>query len=140
MFYYNELKPILNKISSNSEDLTSIQLSHKKITDKNLLQISDALQTNTTVDEIWLTNNFITEVGSLAGVLERNDQVTEVYLGGNKIGDQGGKNAYQSYEFCVISSFDAMSTQFIPLLCYHIMSPSNSFMYCRTNSKEYHHN
>lgn len=91
MFYYNELKPILNKISSNSEDLTSIQLSHKKITDKNLLQISDALQTNTNVDEIWLTNNFITEVGSLAGVLERNDQVTEVYLGGNKIGDQGGK-------------------------------------------------
>lgn len=91
MFFYNELKPLLNKISSNSEEIESIQLSHKKITDKNLVQISDALQTNTNVNEIWLTNNFITEVGSLTGVLEKNDNVTEVYLGGNKIGDQGGK-------------------------------------------------
>jgi hypothetical protein len=91
MFYYNELKPILNKISSNNEDLEAIQLSHKKITDKNLLQISDALQTNTNVEEIWLTNNLITEVVSLTGVLEKNENVTEVYLGGNKIGDQGGK-------------------------------------------------
>lgn len=91
MFYYNELKPLLNKISSNNEDLEAIQLSHKKITDKNLLQISDALQTNTNVEEIWLTNNLITEVGSLTGVLEKNENVTEVYLGGNKIGDQGGK-------------------------------------------------
>ena len=91
MFFYNELKPLLHKISSNSEDLSSIQLSHKKITDKNLVQISDALQTNSHVDEIWLTNNFITEVGSLTGVLENNESVAEVYLGGNKIGDQGGE-------------------------------------------------
>lgn len=91
MFFYNELKPLLNKISSNSEDLESIQLSHKKLTDKNLLQISDALQTNTNINEIWLTNNFITDVGSLMGVLEKNENVTEVYLGGNKIGDQGGE-------------------------------------------------
>jgi Ran GTPase-activating protein (RanGAP) involved in mRNA processing and transport len=92
MFFYNELKPLLHKISTNSEDLSSIQLSHKKITDKNLEQISDVLQTNTNIDEIWLTNNFITEVGCLTGILERNDVVTEVYLGGNKIGDQGGES------------------------------------------------
>eukprot|EP00956_Cyclotella_meneghiniana_P022658 scaffold43099_cov75-Cyclotella_meneghiniana.AAC.10 len=91
MFFYNELKPLMHKISCNSEDLSSIQLSHKKITDKNLVQISDALQTNSHVDEIWLTNNFITEVGSLTGVLEKNESVAEVYLGGNKIGDQGGE-------------------------------------------------
>jgi hypothetical protein len=101
MFYYNELKPLLNKISSNNEDIESIQLSHKKITDKNLLQISDALQMNTNVEEIWLTNNLITEVGSLTGVLEKNESVTEVYLGGNKIGDQGGKIAsYMMWDLC----------------------------------------
>lgn len=97
MFFYNELKPLLHKISSNSEDLSSVQLSHKKITDKNLLQISDALQTNSHVDEIWLTNNFITEVGSLTGVLEKNENVAEVYLGGNKIGDQGGETIVDVY-------------------------------------------
>jgi hypothetical protein len=91
MFFYNELKPLLARISSNSADLKSIQLSHKKITDKNLLQICDALQTNTNVYEIWLTNNLITEVGSLAAVLESNCSVGELYLGGNKIGDMGGK-------------------------------------------------
>ncbi|KAL3796583.1 hypothetical protein HJC23_009714 [Cyclotella cryptica] len=91
MFFYNELKPLLARISSNSADLRSIQLSHKKITDKNLLQISDALQTNSNVNEIWLTNNLITEVGSLTAALESNSTVGELYLGGNKLGDRGGK-------------------------------------------------
>jgi Ran GTPase-activating protein (RanGAP) involved in mRNA processing and transport len=99
MFFFNELKPLIAKISLNSEDLTTIQLSHKKITDKNLLQISDALQTNTNVTEIWLTNNLITDVGSLTAVLERNDTAVEVYLGGNKIGDKGGKFICLS-DFC----------------------------------------
>eukprot|EP00804_Cyclotella_cryptica_P026374 CCRYP_007691-RB/>CCRYP_007691-RB protein AED:0.07 eAED:0.07 QI:179/1/1/1/0.5/0.33/3/545/274 len=89
MFFYNELKPLLARISSNSADLRSIQLSHKKITDKNLLQISDALQTNSNVNEIWLTNNLITEVGSLTAALESNSTVGELYLGGNKLGDRG---------------------------------------------------
>ena len=102
LFSRNELKLILHQLSTNDPDLTALHLSHKKITNRQLLQISDALATNNNVTEVWLTNNFISDdadtntgsagsVGYLMNVLETNRSVTEVYLGGNKIGAKGGK-------------------------------------------------
>ena len=139
MFFYNELKPLLHKISSNSEDLSSVQLSHKKITDKNLLQISDALQTNSHVDEIWLTNNFITEVGSLTGVLEKNESVAEVYLGGNKIGDQGGETVVDAYFMRIYLLCCAVKITFHSVCLHHACMHMPSFVYCGIDQKEYNH-
>lgn len=104
LFSRNELKPLLSQVSTNDPDLTSLHLSHKKITNKQLLQISDALQQNSNVTEIWLTNNQISDgdcggggggagsVGYLMSVLESNRSVGEVYLGGNKIGAKGASS------------------------------------------------
>lgn len=101
LFSRNELRPLLQRASSNDPTLTSLHLSHKKITNRQLVQISDALRSNATVTEVWLTHNAISDegnggaggsVGYLAGVLENNDAVGEVYLGGNKIGAKGGES------------------------------------------------
>ena len=95
LFSRNELKPLLQQVSTNDPECTSLHLSHKKITNKQLLQISDALKNNTHITEIWLTNNQITDeggvVGELTSVLETNRSVGELYLGGNKIGSKGGE-------------------------------------------------
>lgn len=92
------LKPLFRQISTNDPHLSSVQLSHKKVTNKQLLQLSDALVSNNVVTEIWLTNNKISDegdsggsVGYLTGVLEGNRTVEELYLGGNKIGAKGGE-------------------------------------------------
>lgn len=101
LFSRSELKPLLSRIKQNDPELTSLQLSHKRITNKQLIQIADALKTNTRITEIWLTNNHIAEdekeqtagsVGYLMSVLESNRSVGEVYLGGNKIGNQGASS------------------------------------------------
>mmetsp|Transcript_14643 Transcript_14643/g.31835 ORF Transcript_14643/g.31835 Transcript_14643/m.31835 type:complete len:295 (+) Transcript_14643:344-1228(+) len=99
LFSRNELKPLLHQVSTNDPELTSLQLSHKKITNKQLLQISDALKTNTNINEIWLTHNQLSDdtdgagvIGYLMGVLETNRTVGEVYLGGNKIGVKGASS------------------------------------------------
>ena len=100
------IKHLLHQVSTNDPSLISLHLSHRRITNKQLLQISDALQCNSNITEIWLTNNLITDdhdggrgggtdrsssVGYLMSVLERNRSVGEVYLGGNKIGARGGE-------------------------------------------------
>lgn len=94
-----ELKPLLHQVSTNDPELTSLQLSHKKITNKNLLQISDALKTNSNITEIWLTNNQLSDdmdgagvIGYFTDVLETNRSVGEVYLDGNKIGVKGASS------------------------------------------------
>jgi len=105
LFSRNEIKQTLSKLTKNDPSITTLQLSHKRITNKQLLAISDALQGNTNVTEIWLTNNQISDgsdannnnkssngsgsVGYLMSVLETNTTVQEVYLGGNKIGAKG---------------------------------------------------
>ena len=112
LFSRNELKPLLHQVSSNDPEVTALHLSHKKITNKQLLQISDALQNNTHITEIWLDNNQITDddngrgsagagsaVGYLTSVLETNRSVGEVYLGGNKIGAKGGECEENVYIF-----------------------------------------
>lgn len=105
LFSRNELKPLLHQVATNDPDVTCLHLSHKKITNKQLLQISDALESNTRVTEIWLDNNLIADdeggsgkgnvgagaVGYFVSVLEGNRSVLEVYLGGNKIGAKGGE-------------------------------------------------
>mmetsp|Transcript_57103 Transcript_57103/g.121214 ORF Transcript_57103/g.121214 Transcript_57103/m.121214 type:complete len:317 (-) Transcript_57103:240-1190(-) len=102
LFSRSELKPLLHQVATNDPTLTSLHLCHKKITNKQLLQISDALQSNTSVTEIWLTNNQISDdssgaggagsVGYFASVLESNTSVGEVYLGSNKIGAKGASS------------------------------------------------
>jgi len=96
LFSHNELKPLLHRVATNDPTLTSLQLSHKKVTNKQLVQLSDSLKENTNVTEIWLTNNQLTDdadgagvIGYLTGVLETNRSVGEIYLGGNKIGVKG---------------------------------------------------
>jgi len=99
-FSRNELKPLLHQVKANDPDLTALHLSHKKIANRQLLQVSDALRTNSTVTEIWLTTNLIADdggggagaVGYLMEVLESNRTVEEVYLGGNKIGAKGASS------------------------------------------------
>ncbi|EJK66649.1 hypothetical protein THAOC_12414 [Thalassiosira oceanica] len=102
-FSREKIAPVLKQIGSNDPDLTSVNLCHKRITNKQVLQIADALGGNTHVTEIWLTNNEISDessdgiakttsagaVGYLMSALEGNRTVLEVYLGGNKIGTKG---------------------------------------------------
>ena len=99
LFSRNELKPIIHRVATNDPELTALHLSHKKITNRQLVAVADALSSNASVVEIWLTNNLISDdgtgsggsVGYLMGALEGNRTVEEVYLGGNKIGTKGGK-------------------------------------------------
>merc|ERR1719356_2258161 len=88
---------MLKQIKSNDPGLTSVYLSNKKITNKQLVTISDALEVNTCVTELWLTDNLIRSegegsagaVGYLMSVLEGHPTVAEVYLSGNKMGTDG---------------------------------------------------
>ncbi|KAL9187619.1 hypothetical protein ACHAXT_005997 [Thalassiosira profunda] len=100
LFGRNELRPLLRRAAANDPDLTALHLSHKKITNKQLLQISDALKGNAHITEVWLTHNLISDetdgphggagsVGYLASILEGNRSVAELYLGGNRIGAKG---------------------------------------------------
>lgn len=103
LFSRNELKPLLQQVRANDPSLTSLQLSHKRITHKQLLAVSDALRTNSAVTEIWLTHNQISDdkgggagsLGYLMEALEGNTSVEEVYLGGNRIGAKGAASLAQ---------------------------------------------
>jgi len=96
-FTKETISPTLKQIKSNDPGLTSVHLSNKKITNKQLVTISDALEVNTCVTELWLTDNLIRSegegsagaVGYLMSVLEGHPTVAEVYLSGNKMGTDG---------------------------------------------------
>ncbi|KAL7525142.1 hypothetical protein ACHAWF_001229 [Thalassiosira exigua] len=99
LFAKNELQRTLHRASSNDPDLASLHLCHKKLTNRHLLRIADALKDNTHVVEIWLTHNRIRDdrdgaggLGYLAAALEGNRTVTELYLGGNQIGAKGASS------------------------------------------------
>ena len=120
-FSREKIAPILKRIGANDPDLKSVNLCHKRITNKQVLQIADALEGNTHVTEIWLTNNEISDesscgiarttsagaVGYLMSALEGNRTVLEVYLGGNKIGTRGGEEwTGATLYFCSSSTRD----------------------------------
>ena len=69
---------------------TCVDLKGKNLTDEDALAIGELLKTNSTLKELYLWNNNITDVQSIGEGLKTNNTLTTLYLFNNNITDDSG--------------------------------------------------
>ena len=79
------------RLRNNDTTLQELYLGNKKISDRGLAALSNALIDNTTLRKLNLSRNQIGDKGvtALAHALKGNTTLQQLYLGNNQIGDKG---------------------------------------------------
>ncbi|KAL7434838.1 hypothetical protein ACHAXM_004291 [Skeletonema potamos] len=82
---------LLDRLSNNDPIITGIRLQSKNLQDADIKVLCDNLMRNTRVTEVWLPGNFITDEGAkyIAHMLKFNKTIKELMLDHNDIGPPG---------------------------------------------------